>query len=359
MTSESRDPLAAFLSAAREQQVFSGAAWSVGTVDGAASRGLLGTRAWGGDPVDAETIWDLASLTKPIVGLVVMALLERGRLALTDPIALHLPVYADTDKADITIWHLLTHTSGIPGGQRLYRDHPDPTSLLRAVRQLPLRAAPGTRVEYSSQGFMILGLIAEAASGQTLDALVRRYVAEPVGMPRLMYNPPEEIRPLAAATEECAWRGRLIQGTVHDENAEVLGGVAAHAGLFATMADIERLGLALLREGQGEHARLLTPRTLAVMTRPATDHLDHLDHRRSLAWQGADILGTVPGDLLTAAAYGHAGFTGTSLWVDPTLGFYAVLLTNRVHPRRDSTAMQWVRPRFHNLAVTTVLGERR
>lgn len=355
MTPPPTDPLTTLLEHARADRVFSGAAWSAGTADGPVRRGHLGTLAWGGDPVTEDTGWDLASLTKPVAGLVVMALAERGLLALTDPVAMHLPEYAGTDKADLTVWHLLTHTSGIPGGQRLYRDHPDRDSLLAAVRGLPLRdGRPGTRVEYSSQGFIVLGLVAEAAAGRSLDTLVREYVAEPLGATGLTYNPPRERWSRTAATEECAWRGRLIQGTVHDENAEVLGGVSAHAGLFATLADVERLGLALVREGRGERGRLLAPRALAVMTRPATDHLNL---RRSLAWQGNDLLSTLTGDLMSGSAYGHAGFTGTSLWVDPELGLYVTLLTNRVHPERDASTMPWLRPRFTNLAVTAVLAE--
>ncbi|WP_026257307.1 serine hydrolase domain-containing protein [Actinopolymorpha alba] len=348
------DPLTELLTAAHEARVFSGAAWSVGTIQGPARRGILGTRAWGGEPVDDRTLWDLASLTKPIVGLAVMALLEQGRLSLTDPVAEHLPEYADTDKADITIWHLLTHTSGVPGGQPLYRDHPDRASLLEAVRRLPLRARPGVQVEYSSPGFIILGRVAEAASSLPLDELVRRTVTAPAGLSDTLFNPPADQRARAAATEDCPWRGGMIQGTVHDENADVLGGVAAHAGLFTTLDDMEKLALTLLRNGRTtSEGHLLRPHTLAAMTRPATDHLNL---RRALAWQGNDPLGAGAGDLLSPAAYGHTGFTGTSLWVDPELGIYQVLLTNRVHPRRGSTAMMRTRPRFHNVAVLDLLG---
>ncbi len=343
----------AYASAAREAGLFSGAAWSFGTAQGPTSRGYVGTRAWGGEPVDDDTLWDLASVTKPLVGLAVLALLERGLVALNDPVATHLPSYAGTDKADITLWHLLTHTSGLPGQQPLYRRHPDRASLLAALRRLPPRNPRGTRVAYTSPGFMILAQVAEAASGMPLDELVRRTVTEPAGMTQTGYNPPADRQHLAAATEECPWRGRLVQGTVHDENAAVLGGVAGHAGLFSTLADMERLGIALVRDGRGEVGQLIQPHTLAVMTRPATDHLNL---RRSLAWQGRDPMGSPAGDLFTHAAYGHTGFTGTSLWVDPMLGVYAVLLTNRVHPRRDSMAITRFRPRFHNLVLTHVLS---
>jgi CubicO group peptidase (beta-lactamase class C family) len=342
-----------FLRTGRDEGVYSGAAWSVGTAAGPAFRGVLGTLAWDGDPVTDSTLWDLASVTKPIVALAVMALLERGQLALSVPLSAYLPDYAGTDKADITVWHLLTHTSGIPGQQPLYRRHPDRGGMLAALRHLPLRHPPGTQVAYSSPGFMILGLLAEAVAGQSLDLLVRETVTGPAGMADTGFNPPVDDRPRAAATEECSWRGQVIQGTVHDENAHALGGVAAHAGLFAPIGDVERFALALLRDGEGEAGPILAPRTLALMTRPATDHLNL---RRCLGWQGTDPAGAGVGDLFSARAYGHTGFTGTSVWIDPDLGIYSVLLTNRVHPRRGSSAMSRLRPQFHNLAVTHLLS---
>ncbi|MEQ4204770.1 serine hydrolase domain-containing protein [Actinopolymorpha sp. B9G3] len=345
----------AFLRAARDDSVFSGAAWSVGTTTGPTFRGVLGTLAWDGEPVAEDTLWDLASVTKPVAALAAMALLERGQLALSDPISAYLPDYAGSDKADISLWHLLTHTSGIPGQQPLYRRHADRDGMLTALRQLPLRHPPGTEVAYSSPGFMILGLVAEAVAGQSLDALVRETVTRPAAMSDTGFNPPAQDRARAAATEDCSWRGQVVQGTVHDENAHALGGVAAHAGLFAPLGDVERLALALLRDGAGEAGPILAPRTLAVMTRPATDHLNL---RRCLGWQGTQPAGAGVGDLFSPRAYGHTGFTGTSVWVDPDLGVYSVLLTNRVHPRRGSSAMARLRPKFHNLALTQLLRPR-
>lgn len=342
------DPLVSHLTAARASGAFSGAAWSVGNVDGPVSRGVVGTLSWDGPPVDEDTLWDLASLTKPIVGLAVMALLEQGRLALSDSVDTHLPDYAGTEVGSVTLWHLLTHTGGVPGHQPLWRTHPDRTSMLRALRELPLQSPPGTRVAYTSPGFMVLGLVAEAAADLPLDELVRETITGPVGMPDTGFNPPPERQKRAAATERCPWRGRVVQGTVHDENAHVFGGVAGHAGLFSSLRDMERLALALVRGGRTETGRFLQAHTLDVMARPATDHLNE---RRSLGWQGADPVAAAPGDLLTARAYGHTGFTGTSVWVDPELDFYAVLLTNRVHPTRDSQLITTVRARFHNLAV--------
>jgi CubicO group peptidase (beta-lactamase class C family) len=330
------------LEQARAETAFSGAAWAVGTSAGVGRSGYVGTLRWdSADPVGPDSLWDLASVTKPIVGLAVMSLVEQGALALDDPVAAHLPDYADTDKAALTVEQLLTHTSGIPGQQPLYRDHPTRESLLAAVAALPLRFPPGENVEYSSQAFMVLGLIAERAAGRPLDELVAQRVTGPAGMRETRYRPPDHAR--AAATEDCPWRGRIVQGTVHDENAEVLGGVAPHAGLFSTLPDMARLGVALCRGGAG----ILAESTLTEMTRPRTDHLRL---RRSLAWQGRESRGSSAGDRLGANAFGHTGFTGTSLWVDRDLEVFAVLLTNRVHPSRHSTAIARIRPLFHDAA---------
>ncbi|MCA2220250.1 serine hydrolase domain-containing protein [Nonomuraea aurantiaca] len=330
------------LARARALGEFSGAAWAYGRSNGPLSRGRLGTLAWNGAPVTDDTLWDLASLTKPIVGLAVMALVESGELTLDDPIALHLPEYASTDKSGITVFELLTHTSRIPGRQPLYRDHPTRDELLAAVARLPLRPSPG--VEYSSQGFMILGLIAERAARTPLDRLVRERVTGPAGMDETRFLLPEADRRRAAATEDCPWRGRIVQGTVHDENAEVLGGVAGHAGLFGTLDDLARLGRALCRGGG-----FLGARTLEVMTRTRIGG-------RALAWEGWERPGCSGGDLLSPAAYGHTGFTGTSLWVDPELDVFVVLLTNRVHPGRGSDAIDRIRRAFHNTAVAEALA---
>jgi CubicO group peptidase (beta-lactamase class C family) len=342
------------LTRAREDRTFSGAAWAYGGSAGVAASGVLGTLSWQGDaPVREDTLWDLASVTKPIAGLAVMALVEAGELTLDDPVAAHLPEYAGTDKAALTIFELLTHTSGLPGQEALWRRHATREALLSALTRVPLRFTPGTGVEYSSIGFILLGLIAERASGVPLDVLVRGVVTAPAGMDETRFTPPEADRARAAATEDCPWRGRVVQGTVHDENAEVLGGVAGHAGLFGTLHDLAALGEALCRGGRGRHGRILGERALAVMTEPRTDHLPL---RRSLAWQGRDPHGSSSGDLLSPLAYGHTGFTGTSLWVDPVLDVFVVLLTNRVHPVRTSDAITRLRPRFHNAAVASCPG---
>ncbi|WP_329458139.1 serine hydrolase domain-containing protein [Streptomyces sp. NBC_01497] len=366
--------LRSILEQARTQGVFSGAAWSVGTADTVLDRGWTGTRARpvtprppaaggaapdgaapgrprergaaasGPHPLDGTDLWDLASVTKPVVGLAVTVLIDRGVLALTDTVGDHLPQYVGTPRAPLTVAQLLTHTSGLPGGVPMYRDHPTRASLLAALGTLPA-APPGTRVVYSSQGFMLLGLIAEAASGTPLDTLVEETVCAPLGMSGTGFTPDAAGRARAVATEDCPWRGRVVVGEVHDENAVVLGGVCGHAGLFAPLDDMERLGASLA----GGARTLMRPDTYALMTAP---HTDGLGLRRCLAWQGLDPVGSPVGTAFGPDSYGHTGFTGTSLWVDPAAGLYAVLLTNRVHPTRAGEGIAAVRRAFHDSAHT-------
>lgn len=330
---------------ALRRRVFSAAAWSYGGADHVVDTGTVGTRSWGGPPADADTWWDLASVTKPLVGLAVMSLVESGRLVLDDTVGQWLPAFLGSDKANLTVRHLMTHTSGIPGQVPLYRWCDTAEQLVAAIRDVPVAYAPDMGVTYSSQGFILLGLVAEQAAGVPLDELVAERVTGPLGMARTRFGLPPELREQAAATENCPWRGRVVQGTVHDENAEVLGGVAGHAGLFAPLADLVTLAQVLCAGGTG----LLSPAGLAAMISPATDHLPL---RRSLAWQGRDQVNCPAGDLMGPRAYGHTGFTGTSLWVDPDRGCYVVLLTNRVHPTRTGQEFSRVRKAFHNAAMS-------
>ncbi|MCM2411086.1 serine hydrolase domain-containing protein [Streptomyces sp. RKAG290] len=342
MTGSARQAAArrALLEDGRTRGLYSGAAWSLGDAAGPYDRGWTGTRMLGGPDLDGDDVWDLASVTKPLVGLVVMALVEKGVLGLDDSVGHHLARYRNSPYAPRTLAQLLDHTSGLPGGVPLYREHPGRESLLAALGTLPPTSEPGTHVTYSSQGFILLGLIAEQATGQGLDQLMTDLVRAPLGLTGTGFRPGPAEAARAVATEVCPWRGRTVVGEVHDENAVVLGGVAGHAGLFSTLADLELLARSLLGGGPP----LLEPDTLALMTAPRTDHLNL---RRALAWQGQDPAGSPVGDTFGPASYGHTGFTGTSLWLDPVAGRYAILLTNRVHPRREERGFVPLRREFH------------
>jgi CubicO group peptidase (beta-lactamase class C family) len=343
--------LTGLLDEARADRQFSGAAYAIGTEDHIIDAGAIGTTAWDdGAEVSLATAWDIASLTKPIVAIQALILARAGQLRLTDPTARFLPDYRDGDKADITLFQLLTHSSGIPGQQPLYRTCPTREQLLDAVRLLPLRFAPGSGVEYTSQGFMIVGQILEAVTSQSLDTLLGGGILAAVGMPATQFCPPADREPLIAATEWCPWRGRLVKGSVHDENAEVLGGVAGHAGLFSTVGDLARLGQTMLGGGRMAGCRVLDAELVAALAAPRTDHLPL---RRCLGWQGADPVGCPVGSSVSGNSYGHTGFTGTSLWIDPERALFAVLLTNAVHPKRRPDGLLTVRRRFHDAVFAT------
>jgi CubicO group peptidase (beta-lactamase class C family) len=327
-------------------RTYSAAAWSTGTADHVDSAGVIGEVSWGGPPAVDGTRWDLASVTKPIVALAVMSLVADGAVTLDDTLADHLAEYRGTDQAGLTIRQLLTHTGGLRAELPMYRWCPTRDVMLDEIRSAAVRFAPGTDVEYTSLGFVALGLVIEAVTGMPLDEVVRARVTGPARMTGTRYLLDEADRPAAAATEDCPWRGRVVQGTVHDENAEVLGGVAGHAGMFSTLPDMQALAQLLCRGAQGGDTPLVSARTLAAMITPATDHLRL---RRSLGWQGRDPEFSPAGDLAGPRTFGHTGFTGTSLWVDPDAGRYVVLLTNRVHPSRRNGGLPRIRRLVHNI----------
>lgn len=342
------------LEEARDDRQFSGAAYVVGARDRVLESGAIGTTAWeDGADVSLDTVWDIASITKPIVAIQLMILAHAGHLSLADPVSKFLSGYRDTDKSAITLFQLLTHTSGIPGQRPLYRTAHTRSQLLDAIRALPLSFAPGSAVEYSSQGFMIVGQILEAVADQKLDTLLAEGVLAAAGMPGTCFCPAPDLERRTAATEWCSWRGRLVKGSVHDENAAVLGGVGGHAGLFSTAGDLTRLAQTVLGGGQLAGSRVLDPMLVTQMAQPRTDHLLL---RRCLGWQGADRSGCPVGSSVSSSSYGHTGFTGTSLWIDSERGRFAVLLTNAVHPRRRPDGLRSVRCCFHDAVFASDAG---
>ncbi len=342
------DKIGQFLQRSRDQKVFSGAAYEIGTPDKIIAQGCVGTLEWGGKPVSEDSLWDIASLTKVIVSLGTMRLFEAGDLCLDDTIARFLPDYAGTDKSDITIFELMTHTSGIPGQQPMYKQITTREDMLEGIKRLALCFPRGTDVAYTSQGYMVLGTMLEKIYGRGLDVLLLDQVFRPLAMNATLYNPGPELHSRIAATEDCPWRGRIVKGQVHDENAVVLGGVCGHAGLFSSVHDLANVCKAMLAEGYVGGRKFLSPSTVALMSR---NHTPHLKLARGLGWMSKDLHNSPAGDLFSCNAFGHTGFTGTSMWIDPDRRLYAVLLTNRVHPSRQSEEIKRVRSVFHNLAV--------
>jgi CubicO group peptidase (beta-lactamase class C family) len=315
---------------------------------------VAGEGVFGNAPAGLNTLYDLASVTKPLVMLGIMKLFEDGRLKLDDTASHFLPQMRRPDKEAITLRQLLTHSSGIPGQQPLYQRCATRAALLEAVYDLPLRNPPGTFVEYTSQGMMILGEIIEAITDMPMNRFLQRTFWEPLGLADLLFNPSPESAWRCAPTEDCPWRGGIVQGQVHDENAVVLGGIHAHAGLFGTAEAVSVVGQLLLNGGVYGGRRYLQPATVAVMT---ANHTRGLNLGRGLAWQCIDATGSPAGDLFSSDSFGHTGFTGTSIFVDPRRQIVFVLLTNRVHPSRENMGMVRVRPIAHNMVVLDLDGE--
>jgi len=301
-------------------------------------------------PMRLNTMFDLASLTKPIVAVALMTLWERGKVNLHDRVCEYVPELSASEKRSITLWHLLTHTSGLPAWAPLYRMCESPEEVFRVIAKLEPEARAGARVVYSDLNFMLLGRVVEVASGVPLDAYLRESVLEPLGMSSTMYNPPPKLRELTAATELCKWRGRVIWGEVHDENAYFMGGVSGHAGLFSTALDLYRFSSMMLSGGSLRGARVLSSDTVELMTE---NHTRGLNSARGLGWALRED-GWQGGELMSDKAYGHTGFTGTSLFVDPEREAAVVMLTNRIHPSRENEMILEARPAIHD-AVLSIL----
>jgi CubicO group peptidase (beta-lactamase class C family) len=293
-----------------------------------------GTLDWtpGSPAVTPSTIYDLASLTK-VVGTTsaLFLLAQDGKLDLDDPVVRHLPAWGGDDplKARVTLRDLLLHRGGLPPFERYFVTHPTGEGIRDAVSALSLARAPGDSTVYSDIGFKTLGWVVEAVSGTTLDAFLRDRVWGPLGMGDTGFNPlarDPSLLPRMAPTEVAEGRG-VVRGLVHDENAWVLGGVAGHAGLFSTAEDLARF----VREVAGAGGGTIFP---ALAYAPFTARQDP-GSSRALGWDTPSGRSSA-GDYFSALSFGHTGFTGTSIWVDPALDVWVVLLTNRVHPTREN-----------------------
>lgn len=292
-----------------------------------------------GPPVTANTRYDLASLTKVVATLPsILRLVSEGELALDDEVGRYFSNagwFQTPSLANATVRRLLSHTSGLPAWRPLFAQLSDRRTALAAVLQTPLEQPE--EVVYSDLGFMLLGALVERVAGERLDRFAEQQVYTPLGMNDTSFGPLTGVP--VAATEECGWRGRLLEGEVHDENATVWEGVAGHAGLFGTAADLARYCRAWLELDE----RLGREEILVEATNEQARGEDGT--RRGLGWMLA-VDGCFAGR--GARGYGHTGFTGTSLWLDPAAESFAVLLTNRVHPHRSRrTGIAELRVAFH------------
>jgi uncharacterized protein YbbC (DUF1343 family)/CubicO group peptidase (beta-lactamase class C family) len=290
------------------------------------------------EPMTLDTIFDLASLTKVVATTTsVMMLVEEGRIRLTDRVAVYIPGFERYGKGEITVRHLLTHVSGIRPDLDMSMEFASyDEAIARAIEEIPI-SAPGERLVYSDINFFLLGEIVHRVSGKTLDEFCRTRIFEPLGMRDTMFTPPAALVPRIAPTEKCTqygWPcdqpgGAMLRGVVHDPTARRMLGVAGHAGLFSTASDLSIFCRMLIDGGRSGAVRILSPMTVAKMASPIPLPGGQA---RGLGWDMDSTYSSNRGELLPLGSFGHTGFTGTSLWIDPLTKTWIVFLSNRVHP---------------------------
>lgn len=333
-----------------ETGVYPGAVVVIGTGNRVLLAKGYGALTWSeGPPPDPDsTLYDLASLTKVVATTpAVLLLVDRGLLALDRPVQRYLSEFAGAGKSGVTVRHLLEHRSGLPAWLRLDTLTRDAADARRAVLREALRHPPGGRVVYSDLNAMLLGWIVERISGRPLDEFVTAELFAPLGMHETRFRPPQALRHRIAPVG--LWRGQPIAGEVHDQNAARLGGVAGHAGLYGSALDLARYAQLWLNLGRtGDGRQLMRPGRVRAFIRRGPGN-------RALGWEMRDTAATDDtGAALSAQAFGHGGYTGVSLWVDPTHDLFVVLLTNRVFaPRvsRSITRLKAIRAQVAGAAV--------
>ncbi len=300
------------------------------------------------------TLFDLASLTK-VVATTPMAMLlyERGLLDLDAPVAAIVPEFLgdaakDPRRRDVTLRMLLAHSSGLPAYEKLFLRAKMRDDLMRIAFTTPLTAHPGSRAEYSDIGFIILSAALERLADESLDSFCRREIFAPLAMTSTTFNPPTQLRAETAPTQDDQnFRHRIVQGEVQDENGFVLGGVAAHAGLFATSHDVAKFARCMLHAGRS----IFRPETISLFTRRESLPIGT---SRALGWDTPSSP-SQSGKYFSSQSFGHLGYTGTSLWIDPQRQLSITLLTNRTWPDCSNQAIRQIRPKFHD-AIGVSIG---
>jgi len=350
------DEVARVLDDFRARHAFPGGVVAVGHRGKLAYLHPFGSLTYDADspPVTADTLYDLASLTKVVVTTTLtMIMVDEGRLDLDQPVQTYLPRFVGAGKDKVTVRQLITHSSGIDWWAPLYQEIHGWSEYVERIEAMDLVYEPGTETRYSDLGIILLGEILQRVSGEPFEELARRRIFEPLGLTETMYRPPAALLDRIAPTENDPWRGRVVGGEVHDENAFAMGGVAPHAGLFSSAPDLARFVQMLLWKGFYDGERLVDRETVEMFTRRANVVVGS---DRALGWDTKSATGSSAGTLFSADSFGHTGFTGTSIWVDPARGLFVILLTNRVHPSRDDQLIREARPAVAD-AVIRALAE--
>jgi len=304
--------------------------------------------------ITENTIYDIASMTKVVATTpIVMRLLERKLLSLDEPVFHFFPEFSGGGKENVTIRHLLTHSSGLPPYIRFFELGIPPEEVIQTILDSDLEFNPGEGTAYSDLGMILLGAILKKVTGKPLDELSRKWIFQSLGMKRTFYTPdPNYIKEIAPTEIDSIYRNGLVQGIVHDENAWWLGGVAPHAGLFSTAGDLARYAQLMMNGGFFEGRRYFNQSTISGFTRRQSLPSGST---RALGWDTPSDSLSSAGEYFTSGSFGHLGFTGTSIWIDPNQRIAVVLLTNRVYPTRERGGICQVRRLFHNTVMRTIL----
>lgn len=347
------DSLQQILDVARADSAFPGAVAVVGNSRGVLTTVTTGTLDWRySGPVTDESIWDLASLTKVVaMTSAMMQLVDSGLISLDAPVRQYLPEWTGEGSEFVTVRHLLTHSSGLPSWRPLYKETTHRNAALELVLATAPDTMPGARMVYSDLGAILLGMLVERVSGEPLDSYVYGHVFRPLGMDRTFYKPDPSLLAEIAPTEFDPWRQQQVRGEVHDENAFRLGGVSGHAGLFSTADDLAVLAQLYLSGGELNGTRLFSERVIETFTAPQNPVLGN----RALGWEKPNGRNSA-GSLLSERAFGHTGFTGTSIWIDPARDIFVILLTNRVNPTRENGKVGPVRRAVADAAIIALFG---
>ncbi len=301
--------------------------------------------------VKTSTIYDLASLTKVIATTTAaMICIDKKYFKLDDKVEKYISEFGTDGKENVTIRNLLLHNSGLTAWKKFYDKTLTKNQILSDIYSSKLEYKTGSKTVYSDLGMIILGKVIEKVANTTLDKFCKKEIFEPLGMNNTYFNPPDSVKYRIPPTEnDTYWRDRLIKGEVHDETASLLGGVSGHAGLFSNVEDIKKFLLMILSKGVYQDKRIINSATVEQFTKKQSN-----ESSRALGWDTKSETGSSAGNLFSENAFGHTGFTGTSIWVDPARNLFVVFLTNRVYPSRENNKLLSIRPELHNAVIRAI-----
>jgi len=299
--------------------------------------------------VSTTTIYDIASLTKVVATTTAaMICIDRNLFQLDDLVYKHISEFSENGKEVITIENLLLHNSGLPAWKKFYNKNLDADSIIKNIYSIKPEYPAGAKTVYSDLGIIVLGKLIETVTGKKLNQFCKDEIFIPLKMNNTCFNPPDSFKYKIPPTEiDKHWRKKLIQGEVHDETSSLLEGVAGHAGLFSTGEDLSKLIQMLLDEGIFNGKQFIKPETVKLFTTRNSPK-----NTRALGWDTKSTTRSSAGNKFSKTSFGHTGFTGTSVWIDPVRNLFVVFLTNRVYPSRENKKIINVRPKLHNAVIS-------